>query len=111
VPVDGGDVQAGPHRGPVHLEGAQVVLGQQRHHVAGPQARIVQDVRHDSRYLTTFGSTRAEAIFPVLSAKGLVLGTIDVESDRIDAFGSEDEAFLNQCATAIGSLWSIRASN
>ncbi len=68
---------------------------------------IVRDVRHDSRYLTTFGSTRAEAIFPVLSAKGQVLGTIDVESDRIDAFRSDDEAFLNQCATAIGSLWSI----
>ena len=28
---------------------------------------VVQDVRHNSRYLTTFGSTLAEAIFPVLS--------------------------------------------
>ena len=45
VPVDGGDVQAGPHRGPVHLEGTQVVLGQQGHHVARPQARLVQHVR------------------------------------------------------------------
>ena len=67
---------------------------------------IVQDVRHDSRYLTTFGSTRAEAIFPVLSAAGPVLGTIDVESERIDAFRSEDEVFLNRCATEIASLWS-----
>ena len=49
VPVDGGDVQAGPHRGPVHLEGAQVVLGQQGHHVAGPQARLVQHVRQLDR--------------------------------------------------------------
>ena len=43
--VDGGDVQSGPQRGPVHLEGTQVVLGQQRHHVAWPQARLVQYVR------------------------------------------------------------------
>jgi putative methionine-R-sulfoxide reductase with GAF domain len=39
---------------------------------------VVQDVRNDSRYLTTFGTTLAEAIFPVLSAKGQVLGTVDV---------------------------------
>ena len=49
VPVDGGDVQAGADGGPVHLEGAQVVLGQQRHHVAGPQARVVQHVRQLDR--------------------------------------------------------------
>jgi hypothetical protein len=45
VPVDRGDVQAGAHGGPVHLEGTQAVLGEQRHHVTGPQARVVQDVR------------------------------------------------------------------
>jgi hypothetical protein len=49
APVDGRDVQAGPHRGPVHLEGAQVVLGQQGHHVSGPQARLVQHVRQLDR--------------------------------------------------------------
>ena len=49
VVVDGGDVQAGPQRGPVHLEGAQAVLGQQRHHVAWPQARLVQHVRQLDR--------------------------------------------------------------
>ena len=49
VPVHGGDVQAGAHGRPVHLEGAQVVLGQQRHHVTGPQARLVQHVRQLDR--------------------------------------------------------------
>ena len=66
---------------------------------------VVQDVRHDSRYLTTFGSTRAEAIFPVLSATGQVLGTIDVESERVNAFTPEDEAFLTRCTTVIAALW------
>ena len=42
--VDRGDVQAGPHGGPVHLEGAQAVLGQQRHDVARAQAGLVQDM-------------------------------------------------------------------
>src|SRR2546427_292409 len=66
---------------------------------------VVQDVRNDSRYLTTFGSTLAEAIFPVLSPKGQALGTIDVESDRVNAFSAEDEAFLRRCATVIAGLW------
>src|SRR2546423_4720 len=67
---------------------------------------IVQDVRNDPRYLTTFGSTRAEAIFPVCGAAGELVGTIDVESDRINAFTPEDEAFLRQCADVLAFLWS-----
>ena len=67
---------------------------------------IVQDLRNDPRYLTTFGSTRAEAIFPVRGAAGELVGTIDVESDRINAFTPEDEAFLRQCADVLAFLWS-----
>jgi putative methionine-R-sulfoxide reductase with GAF domain len=66
---------------------------------------IVQDVRQDPRYLTTFGSTRAEAIYPVFSASGAIVGTIDVESDKVNAFTSEDEMFLRGCADAIAFIW------
>jgi putative methionine-R-sulfoxide reductase with GAF domain len=67
---------------------------------------VAQDVRNDPRYLTTFGFTRAEAIFPVLSSSaGRVVGTIDVESDRTNAFTLEDEAFLSECARALLPLW------
>jgi len=67
---------------------------------------VVQDVTHDPRYLTTFGSTRAEAIFVVASpADARIIGTIDVESDRPNAFTPEDEAFLAGCAEALVSLW------
>ena len=47
--VDGGDVQTGSQRGPVHLEGAQVVLRQQRYDVAGPQADVVEHARQLDR--------------------------------------------------------------
>jgi GAF domain-containing protein len=67
---------------------------------------VVQDVSADSRYLTTFGSTRAEAIFPVVSsATGEVIGTIDAESDRTNSFTSEDDDFLSACARALLPLW------
>jgi L-methionine (R)-S-oxide reductase len=67
---------------------------------------IVQDVTRDERYLTTFGATRAEAIVPVMAPEGdQIVGTIDVESDRINAFTVEDEAFLQNCALALAELW------
>jgi len=66
---------------------------------------IVQDVTKDSRYLTTFGSTRAEAIFVIISPGKNVIGTIDVESDRMNAFTADDEKFLNCCAEVLTPLW------
>jgi GAF domain-containing protein len=67
---------------------------------------VVQDVSADPRYLTTFGSTCAEAIFPVVSSStGEVIGTIDAESDRTNAFTPDDEAFLSACARVLLPLW------
>jgi len=72
--------------------------------VAAGEPVIVQDVTTDSRYLTAFSSTRAEAIFPV-AIDGRTIGTIDVESDRVNAFAPEDEEFLRSCALALTRLW------
>jgi L-methionine (R)-S-oxide reductase len=80
--------------------------------VAASAPVIVQDVTVDSRYLTTFGDTRGEAIFPVLSLDGSrALGTIDVESDRVNAFGAEDATFLQECATLLRPLWQQAGSS
>ncbi len=75
--------------------------------VASRRPVVVQDVTRDPRYLTTFGSTRAEAVFVVASpTEGRIIGTIDVESDVPNAFTPEDETFLGSCAEALVSLWS-----
>jgi putative methionine-R-sulfoxide reductase with GAF domain len=67
---------------------------------------VVQDVSLAPRYLTTFESTGAEAIFPVVSpSTGEVIGTIDAESDRTNAFTPDDEAFLSACAAVLLPLW------
>lgn len=68
-------------------------------------AVISQDVANDPRYLTAFATTGAEAIVPVIGDSGLVIGTIDVESDRRHAFSPEDEHFLRSCASALKRLW------
>jgi putative methionine-R-sulfoxide reductase with GAF domain len=68
-------------------------------------AVVSQDVANDPRYLTTFATTGSEAIFPVIGDSGLVIGTIDVECDRINAFLPEDEDFLRACSIALRPLW------
>jgi L-methionine (R)-S-oxide reductase len=72
--------------------------------VATRKPVVVQDVTADPRYLTAFGSTCAEAIFPV-AIDGRVVGTIDVESDRTNAFGPQDEEFLKTCTLILTPLW------
>ena len=46
----------------------------------------------------------SEAIFPVLSDAGEVIGTIDVESDRRNAC-CKDDSSCKQCAIALRRLW------
>jgi GAF domain-containing protein len=74
--------------------------------VASRKRVVVQDVSADSRYLTTIGGTRAELIEPVLDEFGKVVGTIDVESDRVNAFSARDEELLSACASRLKWLWS-----
>jgi putative methionine-R-sulfoxide reductase with GAF domain len=67
---------------------------------------ISNDVAHDSRYLTAFESTGSEMIVPILGAEsGIAIGTLDVESERVGAFGDEDRDFVERCATALMPLF------
>jgi GAF domain-containing protein len=68
-------------------------------------AVVVQDVTKDPRYLTTFGSTRSEIVVPVKRAGGEVVGLVDVESDRVDAFSVEDRRLLENYASEVARLW------
>jgi putative methionine-R-sulfoxide reductase with GAF domain len=67
---------------------------------------VANDVKADPRYLTSFAGTKAEIIVPVLDASGSkVVGTIDVESDKLNAFGAADQEVLEECARALWPLW------
>jgi putative methionine-R-sulfoxide reductase with GAF domain len=67
---------------------------------------ISNDVASDKRYLSTLTSTGSEAIVPILGAEsGIVIGTLDVESSRTDAFGQTDRLLLEACAQALIPLF------
>jgi L-methionine (R)-S-oxide reductase len=68
--------------------------------VASGKAVIVGDVRTDPRYLTTHPTTRSEIVVPVVRS-GLVVGLIDVESERPQAFGGRDRDLLERCAVVV----------
>jgi GAF domain-containing protein len=68
---------------------------------------VVGDVTKDARYLTTFGTTRAEIVVPILdSVTGRPRGLIDVESDRAEAFGDSDRELLERCAAELATAMS-----
>jgi len=74
--------------------------------IADKKTVIVGDITHHADYLTALASTRSEIIVPVVSASGArVLGTIDVESDRPEAFDAHTQTSLEEIANALRPLW------
>ncbi len=62
------------------------------------EAIIVGDVHKDPRYLPTFGSTQSEVVVPIVDEHNHVVGILDVESEKLNAFEQEDREFLERAA-------------
>ena len=56
---------------------------------------MVADVHKDPRYLPTFGSTQSEIVVPIMDEHGQVVGMIDVESEKLNAFTKKIAIFSN----------------
>ncbi len=63
---------------------------------------VVDDVRHDARYLPTFGSTLSEMVVPIISQSEKVVGVIAVESEKLKAFTKEDREVFERIAMLMG---------
>jgi phosphoserine phosphatase RsbU/P len=68
---------------------------------AARQPVLVGDVRNDPRYLAALDAVRAELAVPML-VRGKLVGVIDLESTRPNAFTEQDKALLTLIATRIG---------
>jgi L-methionine (R)-S-oxide reductase len=62
---------------------------------------IVGDVHKDPRYLPVFHTTRSEIILPMRNDHRHVLGMLDAESDKLNAFDDEDLQFLERAGGLI----------
>lgn len=62
---------------------------------------VVGDVRKDKRYLPAFHNTRSEIIVPMVNEHKHIVGMLDAESDKLNAFDAEDRQFLERAAGLI----------
>jgi sigma-B regulation protein RsbU (phosphoserine phosphatase) len=62
---------------------------------------LVGDVRRDPRYLNTVDATRTEMAAP-MTARGKLVGVIDVQSTRPDAYSEYERALLRLIAARVG---------
>jgi GAF domain-containing protein len=58
------------------------------------EVQIVPDVHAVSDHIACSASTRSEIVLPVRDRDGALLGVLDIDSDRPDAFGPSDAAGL-----------------
>jgi GAF domain-containing protein len=60
----------------------------------------VGDVRSRPEYLACFAETRSEIVVPIFEGER-VLGEIDIDGDRVNAYDASDERFLAEVARRI----------
>jgi sigma-B regulation protein RsbU (phosphoserine phosphatase) len=64
------------------------------------QPILVKDVRLDKRYLNALDAVRAELAVPML-VRGKLVGVIDLQSTRLNAFSEQDRALLALIASRV----------
>ncbi len=69
---------------------------------AARQPVLVGDVRTDNRYLNALDAVRAELAVPML-IRGKLVGIIDLQATRLDAFSEQDRALLVLIATRVAA--------
>ena len=77
-------------------EGVTGAAAKQRHPI------LVGDVRADPNYLNALDAVRSELAVPML-ARGKVVGVIDLQSTRLNAYSEQDRALLMLIASRIAA--------
>jgi len=63
---------------------------------------LVSDVRNDARYLNTVDAVRTELAVP-MTARGKLVGVIDLQSTRVKAYTEYDRALMRLIAARMGT--------
>ena len=97
--VKGNNLVLGPWKGKQATDHIKIPIGKG---ICGSAAvsgktEIVADVNTDNRYLSCFISTKSEIVVPIKKDKK-VLGEIDIDSDKRNAFSKKDKVFLENLA-------------
>ena len=97
--VKGNALILGPWKGKQATEHTKIPVGKG---ICGSAAlsgktEIIGDVTIDKRYLSCFISTKSEIVVPIKKGKK-ILGEIDIDSNKKNAFSEKDKVFLENLA-------------
>jgi len=97
--VEGNDLILGSWKGPHATEHTCIPIGQGicGSAAASGNTEVIPDVNADDRYLSCFVSTKSEIVVPI-KKDGKIIGEIDIDSDKKDAFSKKDAEFLERVA-------------
>lgn len=103
--VQGGDLVLTSWSGPSATQHVRIPVGQGicGAAVTAKETVVVPDVSKDPRYLQCFLNTRSEVVVPILKA-GAAVAEIDIDSDRLSAFGTPDTEFLAWVAGELAGI-------
>ena len=87
----------GPWNGKQATEHKRIPIGKG---ICGSAAKtgkteLIKDVKKDNRYLSCFCSTKSEIVIPIKKDNNII-GEIDIDSDKIDAFNKKDILLLEK---------------
>jgi phosphoserine phosphatase RsbU/P len=63
---------------------------------------LVEDVTRDSRYLNALDAVRSELAVP-MTARGRLVGVLDVQSTRVRAYGEQDRSMLSLIGSRVAA--------
>ncbi len=63
---------------------------------------LVEDVTRDSRYLNALDAVRSELAVP-MTARGKLVGVLDVQSTRVNAYGEQEKSMLSLIGSRVAS--------
>lgn len=97
--VDGDNLVLGPWKGEQATEHVKIPIGKGicGSAAASGKTEIIPDVNAADRYLACFVSTKSEIVVPIKD-NYKIIGEIDIDSDKKDAFTRKDKEFLEKIA-------------
>ena len=98
--LKGGVLVLGPSTTPADHDRIEVGEGVCGTAVSEDKNQVVEDVREVENYLACSIHTRSEIVV-LIRHEGEIVGQFDIDSDKVGAFTSEDEALLEELAGVV----------
>ncbi len=98
--LKGGVLVLGPSTAPADHDRIEVGEGVCGTAVSEDKNQVVEDVREVGNYLACSIHTRSEIVV-LIRHEGQIVGQFDIDSDKVGAFTSEDEALLEELAAVV----------